>query len=122
MTAFLFAATHQDADDSAVADWKWERHNAIRTEFLRPDSRQVVRFVPDMDGTMTGFAWNTRVYLGRNWERRRDKALIQGFIDSGFFKVEDPELPALRPPRRNRLERLTSELRSLLGDAERPAR
>jgi hypothetical protein len=116
--AFLFAGSFQDADDSAVIDWQWERHDSLHTEFIRPDTRQLIRFVPDMAGTMTGFSWPTSVYLGRNHERRRDYHLIRSFLDAGFFVKQDPALPPPRERRSSRFARLTGELRDMLKAAE----
>lgn len=120
-TALLFARTFQDADDSAVLDWKWQRSDALRTEFTRPDCLQRVRFVVDMPGTLSGLRWGTEVYFGRNWTKRNDADQIKDLIAKEFFKERDPSLPPPRP-RRSRADRdaaATSELRELLHRAQR---
>lgn len=117
--SFIFAGSQHDAVLSAVEDWKWEEANTLLPEFIRPDTRERVRWVPDMEGTNGNFRWTTTVYLGRNWERRRDRLLIRDMMAAGLFREGDPKLPPPKPPRRNRLERMTSELRTMLSQMER---
>jgi len=121
-TALLFARTFQDADDSAVADWKWERGDHLHTEFIRPDNLQRVRFVVDMPGTLRGLRWGTVAYFGRNWEKRNDAAQLRALVAAEFLKEVEPKLPPPRAPRRDRMAIVTGELRELLSRAERGGR
>lgn len=114
--ALLFAATLQDATDSAVTDWKWEYSDQLHFEFRRPDSGERVRFVVDQPHVMDGLRWNTTVYLGRNWNRRRDTKEIVGHLRTRFFLLGEPDLPPPRRRQKPRLEVLREELRNLLGE------
>lgn len=112
--ALLFARTLDDADNSAMLDWHWERSGELRPEWRRPDTGERVRWVPDSAGSISGLRWNTRTYLGRDWQRRNDAPQIQHMLDGGFFVVGDPELP---PPRRR-----TSKTDALDGIRQQLAR
>lgn len=95
--SLLFARTLQDADDSALIDWNWYKTDELNSEYRRPDDNERVRFCPDKPECLRGLVWNTRVYLGRNWEKRDDAPKIRTLLSEGFFSPGDPELP---PPRR----------------------
>ena len=112
----LFARNFQDADDSALIDWKWEKVSDLRSEYVRPDTYERVRFVVDLPGSVQSLRWNTKVYLGRDWRKRNDCAKIIELIDLSFFKVCDPELPPPRPRREN--DRLMGEMRQMLARME----
>jgi len=117
--ALLFAHTLQDADNSALVDWKWERTGDLRPEWRRPDTGERIRWVPDSPGTLQGLRWNTRVYLGHNVKRRNDAEVIRTYVMSGFFQLCDPELP---PPRKRlRRDDALDEVRKQLARLERGA-
>ncbi len=115
--ALLFARTLQDADNSALVDWKWDRTGELRPEWRRPDTGERVRFVPDSPGTLQGLRWNTRIYLGYGVKARADAELIRAYVLSGFFKLCDPELPP--PRRRPRRDEALDEVRKQLARLER---
>lgn len=94
--ALLFARTLDDADASAVIDWKWDRSGELRNEYRRPDTGERARYVQDGPDSLQNLRWNTRVYLGRGWEQRSDAVAITASLNVKFFKEIDPELP---PPR-----------------------
>lgn len=115
--SLIFARTLQDAEDSALIDWKWERSDELHSEFRRPDSNERARFVPDGPQSLQNLRWNTKVYLGRDWNKRNDVAHIGTLISEGFFVETDPELP---PPRiRVRRDDALSEIRRTLARLER---
>lgn len=103
--ALLFARTQQDADDSALIDWKWYKTDELHTEYRRPDNNERVRFVPDGPDSLQNLRWNTKVYLGRDWYKRADAYKVRELTlpvkdgGAGFFELCDPQLP---PPRRKR--------------------
>lgn len=115
--SLLFARTFQDADDSALIDWKWEKMGDLHTEYRRPDTLERVRFVVDLPGSIQGFSWNTKVYLGRDWRKRNDCAKVDELIGLSFFQVADPDLP---PPRSSRQDnnRMMGEMRRMLAKME----
>lgn len=123
--SLLFARTLQDATDSALIDWQWETYNELRNQFRRPDNGEMVRWVSDVPSGLNDLRYNTRVYLGRNWDKRRDTDQIRTLCipatpeaqGSGFFVVCDPELPPPRS-RRSRDDDL-STLRRTLARLER---
>lgn len=120
--SLIFARTFDHAYASAVVDWKWEPHNELRNQFRRPDNGEMARWVPDVPSALNDLRFNTRVYLGREWEARRDAERVRVLCipatpetqGSGFFVVCDPELPPPRPRRRNddlsALKRMLSKL------------
>lgn len=119
--SLIFARTLEDATNSATIDWHWEPSNELRNEFRRPDTGERARWVPDVPSALYGLRWNTVIYLGRDWGKRRDADRIQVALESGFFKEQDPQLPPSRP-RRSRQQRLDdrlSELRVELAKLER---
>lgn len=115
--SLIFARTLQHATDSAVIDWQWEPSNELRNEFRRPDTGEKARWVPDVPSALYGLRWLTVVYLGREWEKRRDSEAIRLGMESGFFKQQDPQLPPPRP-RRSRDDDL-STIRRLLAQVDR---
>lgn len=116
--SLLFARTLQDADDSALLDWKWDKVGDLgHDEYRRPDNGERVRFAPDNIHSLQNLRWATRVYLGRDWLKRNDSHQIKAFIGDGFFKEVDPELP---PPRvRAKRDDVLSEVRRTLSRLER---
>ncbi len=100
--SLIFARDLQFADDSALLDWHWERYDELHSEFRRPDNNERARFVPDGPQSLQNLRWNTKVYLGRGWERRADAHSIRRLIGDGFFVETDPNLP---PPRRRTMSR-----------------
>lgn len=117
--SLLFARTAQDADDSASLDWKWDKVGDLgHHEYRRPDTGERVRYVEDGPQSLQNLRWNTRVYCGRNWNRRADAARIKSMLRDGFFSVQDPELPPPRP--RARKDETLSEMRRMLARLERP--
>lgn len=115
--SLIFARSLQHADDCAVAVWHWQRSDELHSEYRRPDTGERARYVQDLPGTLQGLRWNTRVYLADGWRQRSDASQIMGYLDSGFFKEEDPELP---PPRiRTRRDDALSEVRKTLARLER---
>lgn len=123
--SLLFARTLQDATDSALIDWQWQPYNELRNQFCRPDNGEMVRWVPDVPSALDGLRFNTRIYLGRDWDKRRDADRVRTLSipatpeeqGSGFFVVCDPQLPPPRP-RRSRDDDL-SAIRRLLAKVER---
>jgi|HubBroStandDraft_3_1064219.scaffolds.fasta_scaffold00924_9 hypothetical protein len=113
--SLLFAGSLQDAEDSALADWRWEIFDHLHFEFRRPDSGERVRFVQDRRDTLDNLRWNTRIYLGRNWKRRQDAMIVENLVLERFFVLGDPTLPPPRKRRTDRLEVLKTELRGFLG-------
>jgi len=116
--SLLFAASLQDAQDSALVDWKWEISDHLHSEFRRPDNNERVRFVFDRPDGLSNLRWNTKVYLGRNWRSRADITNIETLIRERFFTIEDPDLPPPRRRRKDRLETLKSELRGFLEEKQ----
>lgn len=119
--SLIFARTLEDATDSAMIDWQWEPSNELRNEFRRPDTGEKARWVPDVPSALDSLRWLTVIYLGRQWEKRRDVDRIRAALESGFFKQQDPQLPPPRP-RRSRQQKLDdrlSELRQELSKLER---
>ena len=113
--SLLVARTLQDAENSAIVDWKWEYHDHLHFAFRRPDNGEIIRFVADRGGeTLRGLRWNTRIYFGYQWQARRDAAIIRSLIDQGFFTEEDPTLPPPRQRRKDRAEALLGELRKFM--------
>lgn len=112
--SLLFARTLDHAVSSA-AGWKWDGSNELRNEFRRPDTGERARFVPDVPSALNDLRWNTRVYLGGDWEKRRDAERLVDLIESGFFKLVDPELPPPRPraPRDRTLNDIRKQLEAL---------
>lgn len=112
--SLLFARTLQDADNSALIDWKWDKIGDLgHDEYRRPDTGERVRFVLDNHGrSLQGLRWNTRIYLGYDWQKRTDAEHIRLLVSEGFFNEVDPELP---PPRMRtkRDDALTEIKRSL---------
>lgn len=113
--SLLFARTLQDADDSAIIDWGWQAVGELRNEYRRPDTGERARFVTDRHEATLGLRWNTRVYFGRNWEKRVDAERLVDMVETGFFVFVDPTMPPPRAPRKRREELLMSELKTLLG-------
>lgn len=116
--SLLFARSPFDAELCATNDWGWERADELHSEFRRPDSGERVRYVQDLPGTLQGFRWDTRVYLGFEWYRRSDATKVVDLIASGFFRKCDPQLPPPRP-RRNRDADVLSEVRRTLTRLEK---
>ena len=112
--SLLFTATLQDAETSALVTWKWELSDPLHFQFRRPDNGERVRFVPDYRYSCSGHPWNTTVYLGRDWRKRKDAKEIEGLLLSGFFVLGDPELPPPRARRKDRVAEAKSELKVLL--------
>lgn len=117
--SLLVARTLQDAENSATIDWKWEYHDQLHFAFRRPDNGEIVRFVADRSGeTLRGLRWNTKLYLGYQWQARRDANIIRDLLREGFFTEEDPQLARPRQRRKDRGEQLLGELRKFMGTEE----
>lgn len=94
--ALLIARNSHVADGNAFVDWKWWPSNELRHEYRRPDTNEIVRFLPDLPGTTNGLAWGTTVYLGSDANMRNDWPHVSAAISAGQFVQGDPQLP---PPR-----------------------
>lgn len=98
--SLIFARTLQHATDSALLDWDWQGVDELRNQFRRPDNGEHARWVPDVPSALNDLRWLTRVYLGRDWEKRTDAAKVVDLIETGFFKLVEPDLPEPRDRRR----------------------
>lgn len=98
--SLIFARTLQHATDSALLDWQWQGVDELRNQFRRPDNGEHVRWVPDVPPALNDLRWLTRVYLGRDWEKRTDATKVVDLIEVGFFKLVEPDLPEPRDRRR----------------------
>lgn len=115
--SLIFARSLDQADFTAVITWHWQRSDELHSEYRRPDTGERARFVPDLPGTLQGLRWNTRIYLVDGWRARSDASQIMGYLGSGFFREEDPELP---PPRiRVKRDDALTEVRKTLARLER---
>lgn len=120
--SLLIAHTFEDADRAAAGPkgWGWWRASDAFGiyEFRRPDRpREVIRWLPDRDGSLQGLQWNTAVYLVEGWRRRNDAGQVGFMLGNGFFKEEDPELPPPRP--RQKRDAVLDDVRKTLARLEK---
>lgn len=108
--SLLFALTPEDAIATAVEEYKWLHIDGLQHEFRRNDSLERIKFVPDGPAreTLQNQRWGTRVYLGRNWNRRKDAYEIADKVVYQFFNLI-PAADAVHQPARRRHQMTDTE-------------